>query len=102
MAGIPERVLAKSSVDRASSNKEFELSVGTLLTAPLGPCSEAIHKRGSRKSAGLVTAKSASVYQSECGPGFRLAPTCSFIRNGCVLPRVSKAGVRLVPTNNSV
>jgi hypothetical protein len=40
--------------------------------------------------------KSASVYQSECGSGFRLAPTCSFIRNGYILPRVSKAGVRLL------
>ena len=45
---------------------------------------------------GIGNVKSASVYQSECGSGFRLAPTCSFIRNGRVLPRVSKAGVRLL------
>jgi hypothetical protein len=45
---------------------------------------------------GIGTDKSASLYQSECGSGFRLAPTCSLIRNGCVPPRVSKAGVRLL------
>ncbi len=48
---------------------------------------EAANRKLSGFDGGISRVKWASVYQCDCGAGFRLSPTCSPIRYGLVFPR---------------
>src|SRR5882762_4557107 len=48
---------------------------------------EAANRKLSGFDGGISRVKWASVYQCDCGGGFRLSPTCSPIRYGLVFPR---------------
>src|SRR5258707_6550499 len=48
---------------------------------------EAANRKLSGFDGGISRVKWASIYQCDCGAGFRLSPTCSPIRYGLVFPR---------------